>query len=663
MPGKTIGPYQVLDEIGRGGMAVVYRARDPNLERELAVKVLHAHLADSEEARRRFRREARAVAALDRHPNIIDVYACSPDDERELYIATEYIRGVNLKEFVERHPIRIPELAVLLVLPVAGGLAYAHAQGIIHRDIKPENVMVRDDGVLKIMDFGIAHIRDAQRHLTQTGAILGSPAFMSPEHIDGKALDPRADVFSLGTLLYFLATGSLPFQGDNTHALLRNILESRYAPPRERNPLIGVRLGHIIARALQRDIEARYPTMEALRRDLAAYVAEEGFADPEGALQVYLADPDVYQDNLASRLAERLLARAREAAARRQLSRAMDLYNRVLALDEDNAAVLAEVARVSGRQRRGRIARLLALAALVLGVAAAAFVGARGIWNERDLSESAAAAHLRQVAAVARLLGDRQGVLAGHRAIAPTEDPTPAVPIWDGRRRWAYGARVPELLRRGERLFAPRRDDPGLEHWYGDKRQGPREGSRQLRLLEPEAEPTLPANPPGGRRPPGLAPRLVDVRLDVDIPAVAIYLGARRVAPRQVLRIPAGRHQVRLVHTNNARLQPDVQELVIDADRPPADLVRYRFRVHYRPALLVVKAAQDGSVVVRGQRETGRTNRALTVEMGDQPTRRVRVKVGAAGGLTWTGEVDVEAGEQRVVPVELAPQGKTPENR
>jgi serine/threonine-protein kinase len=186
-------------------MAVVYKATDTSLQREVAVKVLHPHLASHDEARRRFEREAQAVAKL-RHENILEIFDYSGKESSESYIVTEFIRGRTLKGFMTEHTLGYPEIAAMITAEVCRALSHAHALGVLHRDVKPENIMIRDDGVLKLTDFGIAQIVDAQR-MTVTGQLLGSPAYMSPEHVEGKPLDFRTDVFSVGILLYQLSTG------------------------------------------------------------------------------------------------------------------------------------------------------------------------------------------------------------------------------------------------------------------------------------------------------------------------------------------------------------------------------------------------------------------------------------------------------------------------
>src|SRR5215831_2377424 len=248
--------YRLLEEVGQGGMAVVYRAQDESLKREVAIKVLHQHLATEAESKARLEREAHAVAKL-RHENILEIFDYSGNDSASSYIVTEFIDGVTLKQFLASRPIQYPEVAALIAAEIGGALAHAHALGIIHRDVKPENVMIRKDGLLKLMDFGIAQVVDLQR-MTVTGQLLGSPAYMAPELIEGKPLDFRTDVFAVGIMLYQLATGSLPFAGKNPHEVLRRIVEGKFPEPRTLNRRVSDGLARMMAHALARRPDDRY---------------------------------------------------------------------------------------------------------------------------------------------------------------------------------------------------------------------------------------------------------------------------------------------------------------------------------------------------------------------------------------------------------------------
>ena len=364
--------YKLIEEVGQGGMAVVYRAQDETLKREVAIKVLHQHLASEPESKARLEREAQAVAKL-HHENILEIFDYSGLESPSSYIVTEFIDGRTLKQFLADQSIRFTEVAALIAIEVCGALGHAHAVGVIHRDVKPENVMIRKDGLLKLMDFGIAQVLDLQR-MTVTGQLLGSPAYMAPEIIEGKQLDFRTDVFSVGIMLYLLATGSLPFTGKNPHEVLRRISDGKFPDPRSVGRGVDQALARIITRALARQPDDRYSDVGPLADDLRAYVADAGVTDVRAELRAYFADPAGYEAGLPPRLAAGLTAAADEQLAKGRRARALELWNRVLAFDPQNATVAVALRRLEGR------ARLRALALGLAGVVLAAAAGF-GVWS------------------------------------------------------------------------------------------------------------------------------------------------------------------------------------------------------------------------------------------------------------------------------------------
>jgi tRNA A-37 threonylcarbamoyl transferase component Bud32 len=357
--------YRLLREVGQGGMAIVYRALDETLKREVAIKILHQHLASEPESKARLEREAQSVAKL-HHENILEIFDYSGPDSPSSYIVTEFIDGQTLKDFLAAQPIAYPEVAALIAVEVGGALAHAHAAGIIHRDVKPENVMIRKDGVLKLMDFGIAQVIDLQR-MTVTGQLLGSPAYMAPELIEGKPLDFRTDVFAVGIMLYQLATGSLPFAGKNPHEVLRRIVEGKFADPRTLNKRLSDGLARMLGRTLARRPDDRYPTLEALTSDLREHLAEAGLGDVKRELRAYFADPAAFEAALPARLAAALSGTADAALRAGRKGKAIEAWNRVLAFDPQNADVLAALRRLEGRARVRRVALAIGAALVLVG--------------------------------------------------------------------------------------------------------------------------------------------------------------------------------------------------------------------------------------------------------------------------------------------------------
>ena len=367
--GQILDKYELLERVGQGGMAVVYRGLDRSLRRQVAVKVLHQHLAEHQEARERFEREAHAVAKL-RHENILEIFDFSGGDSAESYIVTEFIEGQTLKEFIAEHQPKYPEIGALIATQVCRALAHAHSLGILHRDVKPENIMIRSDGVVKLTDFGIAQMVDMQR-MTVTGQLIGSPAYMSPEHLEGKPLDFRTDVFAVGVVLYQLVIGELPFQGRNPHELLKRIADGTYKDPRQVNPLVGNELGRIINKAMARDKEARYADITAMLGALERFLEKSGLKSSRAELGRYFTAPVPYEIALRERLLAELSRRGRELLASDQVA-ALELFNRVLTIDPEHREVLAQLDRLSRQQRIIRLSMLfgsiLVVVALALGV-------------------------------------------------------------------------------------------------------------------------------------------------------------------------------------------------------------------------------------------------------------------------------------------------------
>ena len=368
--GHILDKYELIEKVGQGGMAVVYRALDTSLQRQVAIKVLHGHLADHREARDRFEREAQAVAKL-RHENILEIFDFSGTDSSESYIVTEFIDGQTLRQFLNHHEIEFPEVGALVTLQICRALSHAHGFGILHRDVKPENIMIRSDGVVKLTDFGIAQMVDLQR-MTVTGQLLGSPAYMSPEHVQGKPLDFRTDVFSAGILLYLLVTGELPFQGRNPHEILKRIADGNYTDARARNPRVGKELARILNRSLATEPDDRYPDISEMQSALQSFVSGSGLGNQSQELAQFFDAPGSFELAFRARLTDTLTRRANEAmdagTATTRLQ-ALELYNRVLTIDPNNTTVLKQIATLSRRKRTSQIALVCGATIIVVGLA------------------------------------------------------------------------------------------------------------------------------------------------------------------------------------------------------------------------------------------------------------------------------------------------------
>ncbi|MEO6776556.1 MAG: serine/threonine-protein kinase [Kofleriaceae bacterium] len=349
--GQVLDKYELLERVGQGGMAIVYRGIDRTLKRTVAVKILHKHLSDYQEARDRFEREAQAVAKL-RHENILEIFDYSAKEGSDSYIVTEFIEGQTLKQYVTARPIAFPEIGAMIILQVCRALAHAHAGSILHRDVKPENIMIRADGIVKLMDFGISHMVDLER-LTVTGQLLGSPAYMAPEHVEGRPLDFRTDVFAAGIVLYQLTVGKLPFEGKNPHEVLKRIAECKFVDPRQANPRIGNRLGRIILKAMAAEPADRYAAIGEMVLAIEAYLEESGIQPDKvpAELARYFQAPASYEEALKTRLVDTLTRSGTAKLETDDRSGALDVFDRVLTIDPANEKVLAILDRLNRRAR------------------------------------------------------------------------------------------------------------------------------------------------------------------------------------------------------------------------------------------------------------------------------------------------------------------------
>ncbi len=275
------GDYELQEEVGRGGMGVVYRARQISLNREVAVKMLlRGQLASSAEEAR-FRHEAEASARLN-HPGIVPVYEVN-DHEGNLYFSMKFVRGKTLAEIMQAGPLP-PRYAAKVLAAVSRAVEYAHEQGVLHRDLKPSNIMIDEQGHPHITDFGLARDIENAATLTKTGAVLGTPAYMAPEQAAGNRgqVGPASDVYSIGCMLYTALTGRPPFQAASPVDVVLMVLEQEPLPPRYLNPKAERDLSMISLRCLQKPADLRYGSAGDLARDLEAYLADETVSAASG---------------------------------------------------------------------------------------------------------------------------------------------------------------------------------------------------------------------------------------------------------------------------------------------------------------------------------------------------------------------------------------------
>jgi len=598
----VLGRYRLDEQVGQGGMAVVWRGYDTQLKRTVAVKVLHQHLLVREEMRRRFGREAQAVARL-HHPHILDIYDFSGPEAQPSYLVTEFIPGWSLRSFAEAHPFDPPELAAACGVALAEALEHAHAANVVHRDLKPENVMIREDGQIKLTDFGIAALLDPDEKLTATGAILGSPAHLSPETIEGKPADPRSDLFSLGTVLYWLACGELPFQAKTPAALLRQILEGHAPDPRTLRPSISDSFAQVITHLLERDPAKRTPSAAAAKQELWASLAESGIDDPARELTLFVqhATPGYAAHQLRDRLVAHHLQLGEQAIRARRTAAALSAYSRVLALEPGNEAATKEVTRIRNRTRTLKRAKAVG-AGLGLLVAAAQLV---------DFAGKRAAAHrVRQdnkpapIASVSKPAPDAAASTIPPKPVAPIA--APATPISDPPANPLHPNDRPAQASVDARETTPIR--PRHLASLHESANDPRLGRAQSVLAT-------------------LSVHWVWAHVLVD----GVDLGEAQTFTRQ---LPVGPHVVIVSHaccldqTQTIDVEPEQTRYALEPGKP-------------RPAKLKVRGAPSDAPVLIDGVSMGPSQNLATHElpMTDRPSREVLLTVG-----DHSGKVTLEAG-------------------
>jgi len=591
---RRIGRYELLSEIGRGGMAVVYRALDTALQREVALKLLHPHLADHLEARKRFEREAHAVARL-HHPSIVEVYDYAGASADEVYIVMELVEGTTVREFLDRRggkPL-LAEAAALMARHVFAALAIAHEQGVVHRDVKPENILISAGGALKLSDFGIAHLVGIDQ-MTVTGQILGSPAYMSPEHIEMAELDARADIFSLGTLMYEMTVGSMPFTGKNPHHIIKRIVEGYYDHPLSVNPGVGHGVASIIVRCLQLERDRRYASAAEVVVELDAALAEMGVDPGAAELAAFFADPDEWERSRKGPVAAKTLALGHAARRAGRYPIAMDHYNRVLALEPGNERALDAVAGLSRRRQIRRFVERAALAlAVVVAVAAIAWPIATILLEDSDAP------------------GGRGGGKHG-------------------------GRRTPHAKEIGRADAGPAGGDRALK-----PDGGAATGSiKDVRFVAKRS-----ALRPKALREVVFIPSPMRVEIDID--------GAERFVFKTTDRsrsLSVGIHIITFI-PEDARLEQLRKEVSVPAGEGPLNVGA---RLKWRPARLKIASNVDAVVEIAG-RTPGRTNAFFDVSVDNGPKETVTVAVAAKGYIPRVRKVTIAADEDVEITIDLHP--------
>jgi serine/threonine-protein kinase len=553
---------------------------------------MHPHLQGAKEARQRFAREALTIARL-RHPSILEIYDYSGEDSETSFIAAELLTGPTLKQFVDAHPDIPPEIAACIAIQIARALGAAHAEGVVHRDVKPENVLLHENNCVKLTDFGIAQLVDVQG-MTTTGQVLGSPAHMAPEQIEGRDCDPRSDLFSLGTVLYLLATGELPFTGTNPHTVLKRIMEGKYKDPLQARPAIGGKLAAIIRRLLQVDPALRYQDAAELERDLTTFVSELGIDSPDETLETYLAGTASFAAQFKNLSIERLIELGEQSQRRGSVPNALDYYNRVLAIDEGNPRVLAAVQRLG---RRSRMQRMLRSAA-ILGAAAVCVAGVvyYGVaqWRARNAA-----------------------VVSKPVVVRVPDRPAPPRPVVEGPKT-APIATAP-----------PRRVVASVER--------------------PPSRPRVHSQA-GSAAPAATGPRLVTFN---PVPA-NVSIGVDGATPRafgpsfREIELEPGVHRFKFVGAHDCCIDEEISVKV----PPGTDTFTVARKLRFRPAGLYVVTDTPANVTVDDGKVSGRSRSVIQVSGMTDLVEQHSIRISAEGHREHVQDVRLRAGQ--VVTVEVA---------
>jgi eukaryotic-like serine/threonine-protein kinase len=583
---ERIEKYRILEEVGQGGMSVVYRGRDDALDRDVAVKVMHRHLARDPDARKRFSREAKAVASLT-HPNIREIYDFSASDNELNYLVTEFVHGSPLSSLLREGPEVMPEIGVMITIHTARALQHAHSHGIIHRDVKPENILVGLDGTVKLTDFGIAQIVGLES-MTITGTLVGSPAHMSPEQIDGHdVLDYRADIWALGTVLYAATTdGALPFDASTPHGVLKKIVDGHFEDPRRLSQHIDNGLVAVINRCLVVDREARYQSVNDLITDLEQWLAERGMEATEHVIGEWMNDREGHQAAFAAGLVETLMARAARALEAGERHHALEDYRRVLALDSDHEEAARGMRQVNRGQRRRQIARA------VLGGSVAAAVIAIPLWLWTLLPEPEPPPTVRGRALV-------------HVVV-------PKAPTFEAK---------PEATQTGKIAGQT------LASWARSRRAAALRDSRRAgpKTLQPTER-----------------PRTVPVKVTVRPPAAQLRVDGRPVKAGTVIALKPGRHVAKIRHPECADC--GVTERVFKAQaRRNGQPDSHHFSFAFQPMTLHVKCP-EGKVAIDGK-VVGKCGKTYSVPVYSTKAKLVTLSVRLPDGKIKQRKLSIRRGD------------------
>lgn len=352
MINRTIKDYEIKELIATGGMAAIYKANEIATGRTVAIKILHGHLAQDKDFITRFEREARAAASL-KHENIIDILAHG-EAAGMYYIAMEYIDGKSLKDLINSVKYVPHDIALTIIYEICQGIEHAHQKGVVHRDIKPANILISREGIVKITDFGLAQAQDLTS-ITVTGAIVGTPAYMSPEQAAGKKIDIRSDIFSLGVVTYEMVTGTKPFQGESYSAVIHAILTVPPPRPIEANPTVDEQISAIIEKMLKKDADERSPSITVVSEEVYRYFKDNSVEVSAKKIGEFITDPNYVSQNKIREAKEKHLKRGLYyvTMGKPHIDEAIREFEMVQYLDPEDSNAKVRLADLN-RQRKSR---------------------------------------------------------------------------------------------------------------------------------------------------------------------------------------------------------------------------------------------------------------------------------------------------------------------
>ena len=623
---KRLGRYELKEEIGRGGMATVYKGYDSSLKREVAVKVLHPHLITHEEARARFEREARSVARL-HHGSIVEIYDYAEAESGEVYIVMELVEGFTLRDFLNARggqPL-MAEGALLIARRIFLALQIAHDEGIVHRDVKPENILIGNNGKIQLSDFGIAFLAGIGQ-MTATGQILGSPTYMSPEHIESPSVDARADIFSVGTILYEMAVGQAPFIGNNPHQIIKRVVEGYYDHPLSVNPAVGHPVSSVIVKCLQQQPDRRYQSAAEAIADLETILDQMGIDDPDGEQKAYVNASLDWEEQQWPKVVAQTLQMGKDAQRNKHLPEAMNHLNRVLAIEPANETALSMVNVLSRRRqfRRNmeRIGGVVAISIIVIAIVLAVVLYRYG--KSTDAQARDQVAFSQDMPTPPEAIADDTGtpssggdsdVDAGSDAIQPEK-------------------RVVIIQRDTESDTMPSKvviaDSAALTHG-ADRKKKNRPAAANASEDPPETRKVI-FNP---------LPMSVDIVID-DTQKFTFK------ATDRTRDLAVGNHKVQFIPMDD-RLETLTTTIKVTASESSMTVPA---RLRWKPGTLLVKSNIDADVAVNG-RSRGKTNRAIELDIKKGPSSRFKILLSARGYHPREKLVSVSAGKTTEIVVQL----------